>query len=105
MQDDYIVNRSGVCMAILQVRDIDDHLYDTLKAVARQENRSVSQEVISILEQYLAEPSAVRINPTREFLALSGSWSEEKSASELTAEVRGRRRNSRRFGPDHGLFD
>jgi plasmid stability protein len=43
-------------MAILQVRDIDDRLYDSLKQKAQINNRSISQEVISILETYLSNP-------------------------------------------------
>jgi len=44
-------------MAILQVRDIDDRLYSLLKLRAKSENRSVSQEVISIIEKYLSNPA------------------------------------------------
>jgi hypothetical protein len=35
-------------MAILQVRDIDDHLYEALKSAASASNRSISQEVVVI---------------------------------------------------------
>lgn len=37
-------------MAILQVRDIDDRLYDFLKRSAKLRNRSISQEVITIMD-------------------------------------------------------
>ncbi len=37
-------------MAILQVRDIPDELYENLSAVAKQENRSISQETIVLLK-------------------------------------------------------
>lgn len=40
-------------MAILQVRDIDNNLYNSLKISAKMQNRSVSQEVITIIETYL----------------------------------------------------
>ncbi|HOF34148.1 MAG TPA: hypothetical protein PK624_01790 [Spirochaetota bacterium] len=43
-------------MAILQVRDFDDGLYSSLKSMAKSENRSISQEVISIIEKYLSNP-------------------------------------------------
>ena len=60
-------------MAILQVRDIDDRLYETLKTKAKLDNRSLSQEVISILERFLANPIYFEKSPTDEFLSLSGS--------------------------------
>ena len=59
-------------MAILQVRDIDDRLYTSLKELAQSENRSLSQEVISILEKYLSNPAVFKNNPTREFLVSLG---------------------------------
>lgn len=34
-------------MAILQVRDMDDRLYDRLKFVAKLDNRSISQQVVT----------------------------------------------------------
>lgn len=40
----------GGIMAILQVRDIDDRLYASLKAIAKSQNRSISQGVIYIIE-------------------------------------------------------
>jgi len=54
-------------MAILQVRDIDDRLYDTLKQRAHIDNRSISQEVISILEKHLSAPDTFNARTTREF--------------------------------------
>jgi hypothetical protein len=50
-------------MAILQVRDIDDQLYASLKEIAKSENRSLSQEVVPILEKYLANPQYSKIIP------------------------------------------
>lgn len=61
-------------MAILQVRDIDDRLYASLKAVTKSQNRSISQKVISIIEKYLSNPAVYKSNPIREFIALSGVW-------------------------------
>ncbi len=39
-------------MANLQVRDIDDKLYDSLKRRADLEHRSISQEVVMIIESH-----------------------------------------------------
>ena len=49
-------------MAILQVRDIDNNLYESLKSRAKREKRSVSQEVIKIIEDYLAQPYTANSN-------------------------------------------
>ncbi|OGP82685.1 MAG: antitoxin [Deltaproteobacteria bacterium RBG_16_54_11] len=92
-------------MAILQVRDIDDRLYASLKKLAHSENRSLSQEVISILEKYLSNPALFKNNPTREFLSLSTSWEDDRTADEIIADIKKNRRNSKRFGVEHVVFD
>jgi len=93
-------------MAILQVRDIDDRLYASLKKLAQSENRSLSQEVISILEKYLLNPALFKNNPTREFLSLSGSWADDRTADEIIDDIKKKtRRNSKRFGVEDVVFD
>ncbi len=90
-------------MAILQVRDIDDRLYSSLKEKAQKENRSISQEVISILEYYLANPDRIKKNPTREFLNLL--WEDDKNADEIVQEIHRSRKNKRNLGKFDGLFN
>lgn len=92
-------------MAILQVRDIDDRLYSSLKAIAKSENRSISQEVISIIEKYLSNPAIYKNNPTREFLALSGAWDDERNADEIIDSIKKSRNNSKRFKSENVIFD
>lgn len=92
-------------MANLQVRDIDSGLYQSLKNRASQEKRSISQEVIYILERYLSRPKSLDVNPTEEFLQLSGSWEDDRSAEEIVIGIRDGRSNSPRFGSSHELFD
>lgn len=92
-------------MAILQVRDIDDRLYASLKEIARSENRSLSQEVISILERYLANPAVFGNNHTKAFLALSGAWEDKRTADEISSDIKRERRNSKRFGKENVVFD
>ena len=92
-------------MAILQVRDLDDRLYSSLKNLAKSENRSLSQEVISILEKYLSNPVLFKNNPTREFLSLSGSWADDRTADEIVKDLKKNRRNSKRFEAQNVLFD
>ncbi len=40
-------------MAILQVRDVPDDLYETLSNVAKQSHRSIAQETLVLLRQAL----------------------------------------------------
>jgi hypothetical protein len=92
-------------MAILQVRDINDQLYASLKEIAKSENRSLSQEVVSILEKYLANPAVFKNNPTSEFLALSGSWDDKRTVDEIIHDIENNRKSNRRFEKKHVLFD
>ena len=91
-------------MAILQVRELDERLYAALKGLAKREKRSVSQEVIFIIEKFLANPSTRWRSQTEEFLQLSGAF-ENEDAPSLVRRLRRARRNGRRFRAPHGLFD
>ena len=92
-------------MAVLQVRDIDDGLYENLKAIAKNDHRSISQEVVAILEEHLKSPQkGRRISQTDEFLALS--WSGSETAEAIVKTARSQRRQSERFGAKkNDLFD
>ena len=92
-------------MAILQVRDIDDRIYESLKKISSENKRSISQEVIHIIESYLSNPRLFRKNTTAEFLKLSGSWSDERTPEEIISDIKISRTNNRRFGKDNGIFD
>ncbi len=84
-------------MATLQVKGMDDQLYEALRARAEADNRSISQEVIMIIRSYLAgagrDPQAV----SRTLLSLVGSWDDDRSAEEIIADIRRARRPSQRF--------
>ncbi len=92
-------------MANLQVKDIDDNLYETIRRLAADDRRSISQEVVYILKKYLSLPDSFERNPTDEFLKLAGSWEDSRSADEIIGDVYSNRRNSSRFGSDNELFD
>jgi len=92
-------------MATLQVRDVDDQLYESLKKLAANEKRSISQEVIHIIETFMANPQLHRLDYTEEFLRLSGSWEDERSVDEIVKDIKSHRSNSRRFKNADGLFD
>jgi len=92
-------------MATLQVRDIDERLYAFLKTSARLQNRSISQEVITIIQTHLNSPRHATANATLEFLSLTGVWKDEKPPEEIVEDIRRDRTNSNRFGAGNGLFD
>jgi plasmid stability protein len=92
-------------MATLQVRDIDDRLYEALRARARSEHRSVSQEVISIIEDHLSKSTHGSQKQTELFLGLTGSWEGTESAEQLIATLKKNRKNSDRFGGKRVSFD
>lgn len=79
-------------MAILQVRDIDDSLYEALKTLAKKERRSISQEVIMMIESYISQPKASAAEATEEFLNLS--WVGDESADEIIIDLKKQRKNS-----------
>jgi hypothetical protein len=83
-------------MAILQIRDMDDRLYTALRGLARQEKRSVSREVIFILESFFKNPRRTGSSQTEAFLGLSGVF-EGESAKSIMDHLRKARRNSHRF--------
>jgi plasmid stability protein len=90
-------------MANLQVKDIDDSLYEALRSLAKRENRSISQEVITIIKKYLSNPSIIERNMTDEFLKLSGAWEDKRTSKEIIDDIYTSRKNSSRF--DNGIFD
>ena len=91
-------------MANLQVKDIDDRLYSLLREKARSENRSISQEVVTILEKYLANPRVYETNPAQEFLALTGSFKDSRPAEEIIKDIRSARTKNDRFSADKDVF-
>jgi plasmid stability protein len=83
-------------MATLQVRSIDDQLYDALGRKAAKDNRSISQEVVAILKEHLAQPMQHK-SATEKFLELCGSWKDKKTAKEISLEIRKSRKSKTRF--------
>lgn len=92
-------------MATLQVRDIDDRLYNFLKTSAKLQNRSISQEVVTIIQDYLNSSQKPVKNSTIEFLSLCGAWIDEKQPAEIVDEMKRVRTTSTRFGENNVLFD
>jgi len=92
-------------MATLQVREIDDRLYEFIKTSAKLQNRSISQEVITILQNYCTSSQKQHKNATEEFLALTGAWHDDQDAQAIVDKIRCGRNNSPRFGANNGIFD
>ncbi|MDZ4743784.1 MAG: hypothetical protein SGI98_10250 [Verrucomicrobiota bacterium] len=61
-------------MSNLQVKGIDPGLYRQLGKRAKDENRSISQEVIHILKTHLSHPHKLNLKATEAFLSLTGAW-------------------------------
>lgn len=84
-------------MATLQVKGMDDHLYARLKEEAAGDRRSVSQEVVMIIESYLARSPEANRRATMKVLKLAGAWKDKRSAKQIVADIRRARRSGRRF--------
>jgi plasmid stability protein len=82
-------------MAVLQVRNMADDLYGALGRRAALDNRSISQEVIEIIQHYLATPRSM-LAADEEALNLAGAWVDSRSADEIAGDVR-QARSTRRF--------
>ncbi len=78
-------------MANLQVKSIDEQLYRSLGRRAALENRSISQEVVSILKDYLSKPSTKHAKTNEQFMQLCGSWVDDKTAEQISKEIRNNR--------------
>lgn len=92
-------------MANLQVRDIDDKLYKFLKNTAKLNNRSVSQEVTTMIKAWLLRNDRDRQNADDAFLELAGTWQDDRDAEEIINSLRNARNKSRRFGEEHAFSD
>ncbi|TGL61649.1 FitA-like ribbon-helix-helix domain-containing protein [Leptospira sarikeiensis] len=92
-------------MANLQVRDIDDRLYEALKRRAELEHRSVSQEVVLLIENYLAHDMKESEQKTLRFLELSNSWMDDRNSEKIIKEIRSSRTKNTRSKKEDELFD
>lgn len=90
---------------MLQVHDMDDSLYDRLKFVAKLDNRSINQQVVTILHDYFTSVPVKTKNATDEFLKLVGSWEDSRPAEEIIDEIYNSRISSTGFEALDGMFD
>lgn len=85
-------------MANLQIKNIDEGLYEEIKRAASAENRSVSQQVLTLIRDYLAKRNQVSKlkSPAQVLLELSGTWEDDRSAEKIVRDIKKARRNSRK---------
>jgi len=86
-------------MANLQIKGIEDELYRELKKMAAEENRSVSQQVLFLVKEYLARKKHLRTlkTPAQILLDLSGSWEDNRDTAKIVAQIKKARRNSKKL--------
>ena len=86
-------------MANLQIKGVDDAVYEELKKLAAAENRSVSQQTLLLIKDYLAKKQRVGgvKTPVQVLLELAGSWEGQESPEEMIAKIKKARKNSVRL--------
>jgi DNA phosphorothioation-dependent restriction protein DptG len=83
-------------MANLQIKGIDEDIYAEIKKLAAAENRSVSQQTLFLIKDYLAKKQrwGALKTPAQVLLDLAGSWEGEESAEEIIAKIKKARKSS-----------
>jgi predicted CopG family antitoxin len=102
MHIDYYFMKSkpwGNEMANLQIKGVDDAIYEELKKLAAAENRSISQQTLFLIKDYLAKKQRVHTlkTPAQVLLELAGSWEGEETAEEIIANIKKVRKSSTRL--------
>jgi predicted CopG family antitoxin len=86
-------------MANLQIKGIEDELYKELKRMAAEENRSVSQQALFLVKEYLARKRRLRTleTPAQILLDLSGLWEDNQDPAKIVTQIKKARRNSKKL--------
>jgi plasmid stability protein len=84
-------------MATLQVKGMADDLYEALKGRAKRDNRSITQEVVTMIRESLARSPGASGRTSPDLLALAGSWEDARPAAAIARSIRRSRRSRRRF--------
>ena len=86
-------------MANLQIKGIDDQLYAEIKKLAAEENRSVSQQVLFLVKEYLARKHYLHTikTPAQLLLEFAGSWEDDRGPEELVADIKRGRKSSKKL--------
>lgn len=93
-------------MSNLQIKGIDDQLYQQLKQLASDENRSVSQQVLFLIRRRLAQKRRIVKAETaaQTLLELNGSWQDSRSAGQIIEDIKTARSSSRKVFEDKDVF-
>ena len=72
-------------MANLQIKGVKEELYAEIKKLASAENRSVSQQILFLVREYLGRKNHISAlkSPAQILLELSGSWQDDKGAEQI----------------------
>ncbi len=86
-------------MANLQIKGIDDDLYKEIKNIAASRNRSVSQQVLMLIKNYLSKQHQIEKikSPAQVLIGLSGSWDDARPAEDIIADIKKDRKNSKKL--------
>jgi len=86
-------------MANLQIKGIDDNLYAQIKALAASENRSISQQVLFLVKNYLLKRHQLQNTKTlaQVLLELSASWEDDRSPEQIVRELKNGRKDSQKL--------
>jgi len=84
-------------MPTIRITEIDKDLYEGIKGLAFEGNRSVEQQVLFMIKDYMAKRHLLSKTKTaaQVLLELSGTWEDERMAQEVVQDIKKARRNSR----------
>jgi hypothetical protein len=95
MKKEYFFMKRRASMPNLQIKGMDEELYEGIKRVAAMENRSMSQQVVHLIKEHLRKRHGAKRSSAEALLALAGSWEDERPAEEIVGEMRGARKSPR----------
>jgi plasmid stability protein len=80
-------------MPTVKLTNLDEQTYAALVLRAAQHARTVSEEVVSLLRDFLGEARPVKTpqEATEAILKLAGSWEDTRTAEEIIADIRASR--------------
>jgi hypothetical protein len=86
-------------MANLQINGIDNKFYSQIKELAASENRSISQQILYLIKEYLAKQKSIKKTktPVQVLLELSGSWIDSKDPEDIFKDIKKSRANSKKL--------
>ncbi len=95
----YNIMTGGYKMANLQIKGIEDNFYSQIKELAASENRSISQQIIYLIKEYLTKEKYIKKTkaPAQVLLELSGSWLDSRDEDDIISDIKTHRKNSHKL--------